>query len=54
MAYDMDQAMAIAAKSLEVGISFSVEEDLIPDDVVIQVLTQARTHLIDRTFESIL
>lgn len=30
-----------------------IEEDLIPDDVVIQVLTQARTHLIDRTFESI-
>lgn len=30
-----------------------IEEDLIPDDVVIQVLTQARAHLIDRTFESI-
>jgi 2-isopropylmalate synthase len=30
-----------------------VEDDLIPDDVVIQVLTQAREHLIERTFESI-
>jgi 2-isopropylmalate synthase len=30
-----------------------VEEDLIPDDVVIQVLTQSREHLIERTFESI-
>ncbi len=30
-----------------------VEEDLIPDDVVVQVLTQARSHLIERTFESI-
>ncbi len=30
-----------------------IEEDLIPDDVTIQVLTQARDHLIDRTFESI-
>ena len=30
-----------------------VEEDLIPDDVVIQVLTQAREHLIERTYEAI-
>lgn len=30
-----------------------IEEDLIPDDVVIQVLTQSREHLIERTFESI-
>ena len=30
-----------------------IEEDLIPDDVVIQVLTQARDHLIERTYESI-
>ena len=30
-----------------------IEEDLIPDDVVIQVLTQAREHLIERTFEAI-
>ena len=30
-----------------------IEEDLIPDDVIIQVLTQAREQLIERTFESI-
>jgi 2-isopropylmalate synthase len=30
-----------------------IEDGLIPDDVVIQVLTQARETLIDRTFESI-
>ncbi|WP_433227220.1 2-isopropylmalate synthase [Microtetraspora malaysiensis] len=30
-----------------------IEEDRIPDDVVIQVLTQARPELIERTFESL-
>jgi 2-isopropylmalate synthase len=30
-----------------------IEQDLIPDDVTIQVLTQCREHLIDRTFDSI-
>jgi 2-isopropylmalate synthase len=30
-----------------------INENLIPDDVVIQVLTQAREHLIERTFEAI-
>lgn len=30
-----------------------IEENLIPDDVTIQVLTQAREHLIERTYESI-
>ena len=30
-----------------------IEDDLIPDDVVIQVLTQAREHLIERTYEAI-
>jgi 2-isopropylmalate synthase len=30
-----------------------IEEDLVPDDVTIQVLTQCREHLIDRTFESL-
>ncbi|WP_347975548.1 2-isopropylmalate synthase [Microbacterium sp. ProA8] len=30
-----------------------IEENLIPDDVTIQVLTQARAHLIERTYESI-
>ena len=30
-----------------------VEEDLIPDDVMIQVLTQARPEQIERTYESL-
>ncbi|WP_420345285.1 2-isopropylmalate synthase [Pelagibius sp.] len=30
-----------------------IEDDLVPDDVTIQVLTQSREHLIERTFESI-
>ncbi len=30
-----------------------VEQDLVPDDVTIQVLTQARAELIERTYESI-
>ncbi|RKS74835.1 2-isopropylmalate synthase [Actinomadura pelletieri DSM 43383] len=30
-----------------------IEEDRVPDDVVIQVLTQARPELIERTFESL-
>ena len=30
-----------------------IEEDLIPEDVIIQVLTQARPELIERTFESL-
>lgn len=31
-----------------------IEEDAIPDDVTIQVLTQAREHLIKRTYESLI
>jgi 2-isopropylmalate synthase len=30
-----------------------IEEDLIPDDVVIQVLTQSREHLIERTYDAL-
>ena len=30
-----------------------VEDDLIPDDVTVQVLTQAREHIIKKTFESL-
>jgi 2-isopropylmalate synthase len=30
-----------------------IEHDMIPDDVTIQVLTQCRDHLIERTFESL-
>jgi len=30
-----------------------IDENLVPEDVTIQVLTQARSHLIERTFESL-
>ena len=51
-------------KEIEVGFPSSsqieydflrilIEENLIPDDVTVQVLTQAREHLIRRTFESL-
>src|SRR5699024_6322494 len=30
-----------------------IEDNLIPDDVTIQVLTQAREHIIKRTFEAL-
>src|ERR1700692_1264742 len=51
-------------KEIEVGFPSSaqpdfdfvrllIEESLIPDDVTIQVLTQSRDELIERTFESV-
>ena len=56
--------VSMGYKEIEVGfpsasqtdfdfVRLLIDEDLIPDDVVIQVLTQAREHLIERTFESI-
>ena len=56
--------VAIGFKEIEVGfpsasqVEFDfvrrlIEEDRIPDDVTIQVLTQARDHLIERTFEAL-
>ena len=33
---------------------YLIENKIIPDDVTIQVLTQAREHLIDKTFESLI
>ena len=56
--------VAIGFKEIEVGFPSAsqtefdfvrklIEEDRIPDDVTIQVLTQARDHLIERTFESL-
>ncbi|HZF89750.1 2-isopropylmalate synthase, partial [Streptomyces sp.] len=55
---------AMGYKEIEVGfpsasqtdfdfVRMLIDEGLIPDDVVIQVLTQAREHLIERTYESI-
>ena len=59
-----DLLVSMGYKEIEVGFPSAsqtdfdfvrqlVEEDLIPDDVTIQVLTQARGELIERTYESI-
>ena len=59
-----DLLVAIGVKEIEVGFPSAsktdfdfvrtlVEQDLIPDDVTIAVLTQARPELIERTYESI-
>ncbi|HYD08993.1 MAG TPA: 2-isopropylmalate synthase, partial [Acidimicrobiales bacterium] len=56
--------VAMGFKEIEVGfpsasqpdfdfVRVLVEEDLIPDDVTIQVLTQCRPDLIERTYEAI-
>jgi 2-isopropylmalate synthase len=56
--------VAMGYKEIEVGFPAAsqtdfdfirkiIDEDRIPDDVVIQVLTQARPELIERTFESV-
>lgn len=60
----LDMLLKIGLKEIEVGFPSAsqtefdfvrqlVEGDLIPDDVHIQVLTQARRDLIERTFESL-
>jgi 2-isopropylmalate synthase len=59
-----DMLVKLGFKEIEVGFPAAsetdfafvrelVEQDLIPDDVTIQVLTQARSELIERSFESI-
>jgi 2-isopropylmalate synthase len=59
-----DLLVRIGFKEIEVGfpsasqpdfdfVRLLIEQDLIPDDVMIQVLTQARPELIERTFESL-
>ena len=56
--------VSMGYKEIEVGfpsasqtdfdfVRMLIDEKLIPDDVVIQVLTQAREHLIARTYEAI-
>jgi 2-isopropylmalate synthase len=56
--------VSLGYKEIEVGfpsasqtdfdfVRHLIEEDLIPEDVTIQVLTQAREHLIARTYEAI-
>lgn len=59
-----EKLVEIGFKEIEVGFPSAsqtdfdfirrlIEEDRVPDDVTIQVLTQAREHLIRRTFESL-
>lgn len=59
-----DLLVRLGFKQIEVGFPSAsetdfnflrhlIENDLIPDDVTIQVLTQSRDHLIEKTFESI-
>ncbi|WP_110399253.1 2-isopropylmalate synthase [Sphaerotilus hippei] len=59
-----EMLVRIGFKEIEVGFPSAsqtdfdfvrqlVEQRLIPDDVTIQVLTQAREHLIERTFEAV-
>ena len=56
--------VAVGFKEIEVGFPAAsqtdydfvrklIEEDLIPDDVMIQVLTQARSELIEKTFRAV-
>lgn len=59
-----DLLLNVGFKEIEVGFPSAsqtdfdfvrslIEQDKIPDDVTIQVLTQARPHLIERTFEAL-
>ncbi len=59
-----DLLLKVGFKEIEVGFPSAsqtdfdfvrslIEQDKIPDDVTIQVLTQARPHLIERTFEAL-
>ena len=59
-----NELVAMGFKEIEVGfpsasqtdfdfVRYLIEEDRIPSDVTIQVLTQARPELIERTYESI-
>src|SRR5580658_3044824 len=59
-----DMLLKLGFKEIEVGFPAAsetdfafvrqiIEEGLVPDDVTIQVLTQSRAELIDKTFEAI-
>jgi 2-isopropylmalate synthase len=59
-----DLLVDVGFKEIEIGfpaasqpdyefVRWLIEENKIPDDVTVQVLTQARKHLIDRTFEAL-
>ena len=59
-----DMLVKIGFKEIEVGFPAAseteftflrrlIDDDLIPDDVTVQVLTQSREHIIKRTFEAL-
>ncbi len=59
-----DMLVKVGFKEIEIGFPAAseteyefcrklIEEDLIPDDVAIQVLTQSREHIIAKTFEAV-
>ena len=59
-----DMLVKIGFKEIEVGLPAAseteftflrrlIDDDLIPDDVTVQVLTQSREHIIKRTFEAL-
>ena len=59
-----DMLVKIGVKEIEVGFPAAsdteyefmrtlIEKNMIPDDVTVQVLTQAREHIIKRTFEAV-
>lgn len=59
-----DLLVSLGYKEIEVGFPSAsrtdfdfvrqlIEDDVIPDDVTIQVLTQSREHLIERTYEAV-
>ena len=50
---EMEVGFPSAAQTDFDFVRLLIEDDLIPDDVVIQVLTQSREQLIERTFEAI-
>lgn len=60
-----DQLVALGFKTIEIGFPSAsqlefdftrrlIEENRIPEDVTVQVLVQAREHLIERTYESLI
>ena len=50
---EIEVAFPAASETEFVFLRRLIEEDLIPDDVTVQVLTQAREHIIKRTFEAL-
>ena len=50
---EIEVGFPAASETEYVFLRTLIEENMIPDDVTIQVLTQARPHIIEKTFESL-